>query len=269
MKKMTEQNLEFVVNSPKYGWWSILPIIIAVYAVLHWSAVDTDMSVRALYEGLPWIGDFLTRMFPPNLSYIGDSLIAPAIQTLQIALWGTVLAVIMAVPLSFFAAKNLAPNVFVYQLARQTLNVFRGINELILALIFVAAVGLGPFAGVLALALHGAGMVGKFFAEAIEEMDQGPVEAMRATGCSKLQIIIFAVLPQVFPSWIGISLYRLEANIRTSAVLGIIGAGGIGFELMTSMKMFEYTDTAACILVILGLVFFTDIISSKLRQMIR
>lgn len=266
---MKEQNLSFVVNRPKRGWWIIIPIIIAIYAVLHWAAIGSRMNFESLANGLPWIGDFLSRMFPPNLSYISESLIGPALQTFQIALWGTVLAIIIAIPLCFMAAKNLAPNMFVYQLSRQTLNILRGINELILALIFVAAVGLGPFAGVLALALHGAGMVGKFFAEAIEEMDQGPIEAMKAAGCSKLQIIIFAVFPQVFPSWISISLYRLESNIRTSAVLGMIGAGGIGFELITSMKMFEYNDTAACIIVILGLVFFTDIISSKLRQMIR
>ncbi len=259
------KHLKLVVQKPKYGWWSLLPLLIIIYAILHWSAVGARMSISDLAAGLPWVADFLSRMLPPNLSYITESLIEPAIQTVQIALWGTVLAVLIAIPLCFLAAKNISPNAVVYQFTRQTLNIFRGINELILALIFVAAVGLGPFAGVLALALHGAGMVGKFFAEAIEEMDQGPVEAMRASGCSKLQVIIFAVIPQVFPAWIS----RLEANIRTSAVLGMIGAGGIGFELMTSMKMFEYGDTAACVLVILGLVFITDIMSSKLRQAIR
>ena len=263
------KHLKLVVQKPKYGWWSLLPLLIIIYAILHWSAIGARMSISDLAAGLPWVADFLSRMLPPNLSYITESLIEPAIQTVQIALWGTVLAVLIAIPLCFLAAKNISPNAVVYQFTRQTLNIFRGINELILALIFVAAVGLGPFAGVLALALHGAGMVGKFFAEAIEEMDQGPVEAMRASGCSKLQVIIFAVIPQVFPAWISIILYRLEANIRTSAVLGMIGAGGIGFELMTSMKMFEYGDTAACVLVILGLVFITDIMSSKLRQAIR
>lgn len=266
---MKTQNLQLVLNAPKRGWWVLLPIVIASYAILHWSAIGTRMSLSDLFAGLPWIADFLSRMMPPNLSYIGERLIEPAIQTMQIALWGTVLSVVIAIPTCFFAAKNLTPHIGVYHFFRQILNVLRGINELILALIFVAAVGLGPFAGVLALALHGAGMVGKFFAEAIEEMDQGPVEAMKASGCSTLQVILFAVIPQVFPNWISIILYRLEANIRISAVLGMIGAGGIGFELITSMKMFEYGDTAACVLVILGLVFFTDIISAKLRQFIR
>lgn len=266
---MKTRQLQFIANPPKHGWWIALPILIALYAVLHWSAIGARMDISALANGLPWIWDFLSRMLPPNLGYITESLIGPAIQTLQIALWGTVLAVVLALPMSLLAAKNITPSKPLYHIARQVLNVLRGINELILALIFVAAVGLGPFAGVLALSLHGAGMVGKFFAEAIEEMDQGPVEAMKASGCSKAQIILFAVLPQVFPNWISVILYRLEANIRISAVLGMIGAGGIGFELMTSMKMFEYGDTAACVLVILGLVFATDILSAKLRQMIR
>ncbi len=266
---MKSRQLQFIANAPKQGWWIILPIFTVLYAVLHWSAIGARMDMSDLIKGLPWVWDFLSRMLPPNLNYITDSLIDPAIQTLQIALWGTVLAVILALPMSIFAAKNITPNRALYHVSRQILNVLRGINELILALIFVAAVGLGPFAGVLALSLHGAGMVGKFFAEAIEEMDQGPVEAMKASGCSKGQVILFAVLPQVFPTWISVILYRLEANIRISAVLGMIGAGGIGFELMTSMKMFEYGDTAACVLVILGLVFATDIMSAKLRQMIR
>lgn len=266
---MTLYPLKLVMNPPKQGWWIVLPIILASYGLLHWSAEGARMSVSDLVAGLPWIADFVSRMMPPNLPYIGESLIEPAIQTLQIALWGTVLSVVIAIPISFLAAKNITPHTGIYHICRQILNVLRGINELILALIFVAAVGLGPFAGVLALALHGAGMVGKFFAEAIEEMDQGPMEAMKASGCTTLQTIIFAVLPQVFPNWISIILYRLEANIRISAVLGMIGAGGIGFELITSMKMFEYGDTASCVIVILSLVFMTDIFSAKLRQLIR
>ena len=262
-------SLQFVANPPRGGWWVLLPAILAVYLILAWAAEGARLDLSELVSGLPWIQDFIVRMLPPNLGYITERLVQPAIQTLQIALWGTVLSVILAVPVCFFAAKNLTPHPVVYHALRQILNVLRGINELILALIFVAAVGLGPFAGVLALALHGAGMVGKFFAEAIEEIDQGPLEAMRASGCSNAQTILFAVLPQVMPAWIGVVLYRLECNIRISAVLGMIGAGGIGFELITSMKMFEYENTAACILVILALVFATDIISARLRQMIR
>ena len=148
---------------------------------------------------------------------------------------------------------------------RQVLNALRGINEYIFALIFVAAVGLGPFAGVLALAIHGAGMLGKFFAEAIEEVDAGPVEAIRATGARPLQVVAFGVLPQAWPSWIAATLYRFEVNLRAATILGIVGAGGIGFELVSSLKLFQYQDTATCVLTILVMVMVTDWLSSMLR----
>jgi phosphonate transport system permease protein len=203
---------------------------------------------------------------PPNFAFM-EKLIKPAIETVQIALWGTLLGIVLALPICFFAARNLSPHAWMFHGLRQVLNVMRGINEIILALIFVAAVGLGPFAGVLAIALHGAGMLGKFFAEAIEEIDEGPLDALRAAGT--LQRIVFGVLPQVLPTWIGVVLYRFETNIRVSTVLGMVGAGGIGFELISSMKLFAYEDTAACVIVILALVLVADLLSSKLRAMIR
>jgi phosphonate transport system permease protein len=149
------------------------------------------------------------------------------------------------------------------------LNVTRGVNEIILALIFVAAVGLGPFPGVLALALHGAGMLGKFFAESIEEIDQGPIEALRSTGAGPIQTIVFGVIPQVVTAWIAVVLYRFETNLRQATVLGMVGAGGIGFELVGSMKLFQYNDTATCIVVIVAMVMAADFISSKLRGWIQ
>lgn len=264
-------SLTFVANRPSnpLGWWVFLPIVILTVLVLGWLINGTETSFAKLLDGLPWIGDFLSRMLPPNVSYITDNLVGPAIQTVQIALLGTLFAVLLAIPLSFFAARNLSPNTAIYHLSRQVLNIGRGINEIILALIFVAAVGLGPFAGVLALALHGAGMLGKFFAEAIEEIDRGPVEAMESAGCRLPHIILFAIIPQVLPAWLGVMLYRLEANIRVSTILGMVGAGGIGFELMTTMKLFEYENTAACVLVILGLVFAADLLSAQLRKLVR
>ncbi|RYF70812.1 MAG: phosphonate ABC transporter, permease protein PhnE, partial [Comamonadaceae bacterium] len=164
---------------------------------------------------------------------------------------------------------NISPNLAVFHFMRQVLNIARGINEIILALIFVAAVGLGPFPGVLALGLHGAGMLGKFFAESIEDIDQGPIEALRSTGAGPIQIIIFGVLPQVVTSWIAVVLYRFETNLRQATVLGMVGAGGIGFELVGSMKLFQYQDTATCILVIVAMVMAADYISSKLRAWIQ
>lgn len=267
---MTLVGLRFVANPPRgpLGWWIMLPVAAATVAVLWWAADGTQLSVSTLAAGWPWIADFLGRMLPPNWAY-AQNLLHPAVETVQIALWGTLLGVVLALPVCFFAARNLSPHAGIFHALRQVLNVMRGINEIILALIFVAAVGLGPFAGVLAIAVHGAGMLGKFFAEAIEEIDEGPLDALRAAGAGTLQRIVFGVLPQVLPAWIGVILYRFETNIRVSTVLGMVGAGGIGFELISSMKLFRYEDTATCVIVILVLVLGADLISSKLRALIR
>jgi phosphonate transport system permease protein len=236
--------------------------------VLWWAALGSQLSVVELVKGGPWMADFIGRMFPPNWEFMGK-LVKPAIETIQIAIWGTLLGIVLAVPVCFLAARNISPSAAVFHFMRQVLNVARGINEIILALIFVAAVGLGPFPGVLALALHGAGMLGKFFAESIEEIDQGPIEALRSTGAGPIQIIVFGVMPQVITAWIAVILYRFETNLRQATVLGMVGAGGIGFELVGSMKLFQYRDTATCILVIVAMVMTADFLSSKLRARIQ
>lgn len=250
------------------GWWPRIGIGALTLMVLWWAARGAQVSATELSKGLPWIGDFLSRMMPPNWAFL-DKLWVPAIETIQIALWGTLLAVIMAVPVCFFAARNLTPNLAVFHFTRQVFNVTRGINEIILALIFVAAVGLGPFPGVLALAVHGAGMLGKFFSESIEEIDQGPIEALRATGAGPVQTVIFGVIPQVITAWIAVVLYRFETNLRQATVLGMVGAGGIGFELVGSMKLFQYQDTATCIVVIIVMVMAADYVSTRLRAWIQ
>ena len=198
---MSIGTLQFVVNKPRgpLGWWILVPIIGLSLAVLWWAAVGTQLSVSGLIGGLPWIGDFISRMLPPNFAFM-QKLVRPAVETVQITLWGTLLSIMLTLPVYFFAARNLSPYAWVFHGLRQVLNVMRGINEIILALIFVAAVGLGPFAGVLAIAIHGAGMLGKFFAEAIEEIDKGPLDALRAAGAGTLQRIVFGVLPQVLPA---------------------------------------------------------------------
>jgi len=251
-----------------FGWWPRAALGLAAVGVLWWAARGSQVSFGELVKGAPWIADFLSRMFPPNWAFL-DKLVLPAIETVQIAIWGTLFAIILAVPFCFLAARNLTPNMAVFHFTRQVFNVTRGINEIILALIFVAAVGLGPFPGVLALAVHGAGMLGKFFSESIEEIDQGPIEALRSTGAGAIQIIIFGVLPQVITAWIAVVLYRFETNLRQATVLGMVGAGGIGFELVGSMKLFQYQDTATCILVIIAMVMTADYISTRLRAWIQ
>jgi phosphonate transport system permease protein len=265
---MTAQRLRFILGRPwtPADWVkSGLAVTLAI-AALIWSASYLELSPSELVQGLPWIADLVSRMFPPNWAFL-QQLAKPVFETVLLAVWGTLLAAIVALPLCFLGARNLVPG-WVFQTTRQVFNAARGINEIIFALIFVAAVGLGPFAGVLALSVHGAGMLGKFFAEAVEEADPGPVEALRASGASPLQVVVFGVLPQVLPSWIAAMLYRLEVNLRAATILGMVGAGGIGFELYSSLKLFQYQDTATCVLVILVMVMSADYLSSRLRARI-
>ncbi|MFW9267912.1 phosphonate ABC transporter, permease protein PhnE [Pseudomonas sp. NR3] len=267
---MRTENYRWMVKTPDSlrGWASTASLVLILMVVLHWSANGAQLSWGELAAGLPQIGDFLSRSVPPNLDIL-PKLIAPALETLQIAIWGTLLGILFAVPLAFLAARNLQSNRWLYQGTRQALNVIRSINELILALVFVSAVGLGPFPGVLALAVHGIGMLGKFFAESIEEIDQGPLEALRATGARPLQVIVFGVIPQVITAWIAVILYRFEVNLRSATVLGMVGAGGLGFELVSSIKLFKYQETATCIIVITVMVIAADMVSNRLRASIQ
>ena len=267
---MSIAGLELVVRPPRgrLGWWGIAGMTLIALAVLWWTAVGAQINAQNLLNGVPYMADFLSRMMPPNWVF-AERLVKPAVESLQVAIWGTILGVILALPVCVFAARNLSPHPTIYHFTRQILNVMRGINEIILALIFVAAIGLGPFAGVLALAIHGAGMLGKFFAEAIEDIDDGPLEAFQSAGVGRFKTILFGVLPQVMPAWLGTIFYRLETNVRQSTILGMVGAGGIGFELVSSMKLFQYQDTAMCILVILAMVLITDLVSSRVRAYIR
>lgn len=252
----------------KRGWVSMAAMALAIAWLLHWSAGGAQMSWGELANGMPQIGDFLARSVPPDWSVL-PRLWAPAIETVQIAIWGTLLSVVLALPLSFIAASNLHSWHWLRRITRQFLNVVRSINELILALVFVSAVGLGPFPGVLALALHGMGMLGKFFAESIEEIDHGPLEALRSAGASQLQVIAFGVVPQAITAWIAVVLYRFEVNLRSATVLGMVGAGGLGFELVASLKLFQYQETATCIIVITAMVVVADLISNTLRSRIQ
>lgn len=250
------------------GWIGYAAMALALAWVLHWSAGGAQMSWGELANGMPQIADFLSRSVPPDLEIL-PRLWAPALETIQIAIWGTLLSIILALPLSFIAASNLHSWHWLRRVTRQFLNVVRSINELILALVFVSAVGLGPFPGVLALALHGMGMLGKFFAESIEEIDNGPLEALRSAGASQLQVIAFGVIPQAITSWIAVVLYRFEVNLRSATVLGMVGAGGLGFELVSSLKLFRYQETATCIIVITVMVIAADLISNALRSRIQ
>lgn len=242
-------------------------IIAAVVMVYGWSAEGTNLSLTELVLGWPYLLGIIQRMLPPNLTLLPD-LLAPAVETIQISLWGTTLAVIFTIPIGMMAAQNITPHSLLYHSCRLILNATRSISEMIFALVFVAAVGLGPFPGVLALAFHSVGMMGKFLAESIENIDNGPVEALKSAGAGQLQMIRYAIFPQIIPEFISLCLYRLELNFRSATVLGIVGAGGIGFELITSMRLFKYQDTTSILLVILLTVIIMDGICTQIRSRI-
>ncbi|MCT9811014.1 phosphonate ABC transporter, permease protein PhnE [Acidovorax sp. Be4] len=187
-------------------------------------------------------------------------------ETLEIALWATLLAVLLSLPLAWFSATNYSPNRLCYSLARALVSALRAIPELVSALLLVLAYGFGPIAGVLALALHGAGFLGKFYAEDIETADDKPQEALRAIGASPLQVMRHAVLPQVMPQFIGYTLYVLDRNVRMATVVGLVGAGGIGQELKGRYDMYQYAHVGTILLAIFVTVFLLDQIAARLRR---
>jgi len=214
-------------------------------------------------RGLPWIADFLRRMLPPDLAVL-PAAVKGAVLTLEIALLGTVTAAVLALPLGFLSARNVAPPPVFYP-ARMVLNLFRSVDTLVYALIFVAAVGLGPFPGVLAVVAYTTTSLAKLYSEAIEGIESGPVDAITATGATRLQVLRYGVLPQVLPLFLSYILYRLETNIRAATVLGFVGAGGIGFYLQTYLRMIDYPAASTALLVTIVMVMVVDAVSSKVR----
>jgi phosphonate transport system permease protein len=232
--------------------------------VLVYSGYQSDLDVIELIQGGGNMAEYISRYFPPDFTdwrlYLEDT-----IETIAMGIWGTILAAIVAVPLAILASENLCPAWLVFPM-RRILDAMRAINEVVFALVFVVAVGLGPFAGVLALFVHTAGTLGKLFSEAIESIEPGPVEGIRATGASKVQEIVFGVLPQVLPLWTSFILYRFESNVRSASVLGIVGAGGIGVSLYQSFRSFKYPKVCAILIFLIVAVAIIDTLSSKLRQ---
>lgn len=238
------------------------------------------------HQQLPWLSYIETRTFLENTLNVDtlqmeeveiqkEVLVQPVgyllhviklmLQTIEIAFWGTLLAILLAVPLAFFGARNYSPFPVLYHLARSISSLFRAIPELISALFLVLAFGFGPIAGVLALGLHTAGFLGKFFAEDIENADKGPQDALRSTGANRLKVLAHAVLPQVIPSYMGYTQYILERNIRTATVIGIVGAGGIGQELKGRFEMFNFGHVATILLVIFVTVIALEYITGRAR----
>jgi len=240
--------------------WAAWAVILALFL---WSAWATEVSLWRSVEGVPFVLDFLRRMLPPDPSVLGHAL-RGATQTLQIAIVGTGIAAILALPVGFLAARNVSPP-WLFYIARSILNMFRAVDTLVYALIFVAAVGLGPFPGVLAVVAYTATVLAKLYSEAIESIDPGPVEAVAATGATQLQLLRWGILPQLVPQFLSFTLYRFETNIRAAAILGFVGAGGIGFYIQTYLRMLNYPAASTVLLVLIALVMAVDFASSRLR----
>jgi phosphonate transport system permease protein len=238
--------------------WGVLVALLAA----SWRGAE--MRPLDLFRDAGNILEYMRGFFPPNFhewrQYVQEMVV-----TLQIALWGTALAVVGAVPLGLLASSNIAPW-WLRQPVRLLLDACRAINEMVFALLFVVAVGLGPFAGVLALWVHTTGILGKLFSEAVEAIDPQPVEGIRATGASPLHEVMYGVIPQVLPLWISYTLYRFESNVRSAAVVGMVGAGGIGMVLWDVMRGFQYAQTAAVLLLLVLSVSLIDLLSSQVRK---
>ena len=222
-------------------------------------------NVERLVDGIPSIWKLLSEMIPPDFSRWKEWFI-PLLDSLAMSIAGTAIAVFISLPLCLLAARNTAPNKFLFYIARLILNFSRAIPELIMGMIFVAAVGFGKLPGTLALGLHSVGMVGKFFAESIELSSPLPVEAARAAGANHAQVIYHSILPQVLPQMADVTFYRWEYNFRASMVVGAVGAGGIGLEIISSLRLIKYQEVCALLIVVLIMVTMVDSLSNYLRK---
>jgi len=238
----------------------------AAILILVWSAGGVGFDFVKLGEGTMNMGEFLSRLFPPDFSKFGTIALL-LVETLQMAIIGTVLGAVLSLFVAVAAASNIAPT-WLYYPARWLMNIIRSVPDLVFALMFVSAVGLGPFAGILAMTLGSIGSIGKIFAESMESVDRGPIVAMQAVGASKRQVIQYGVLPQAAPLLVSYTLLLFEGNVRGATILGLVGAGGIGLELTTAMRMYDYGHLSAIIICIIVLVTALDQGSALIRRRI-
>jgi phosphonate transport system permease protein len=239
--------------------------IVLGLAIVVQSLIVVQARPQDLVTGFHGMVDMIRRASPPDFSKLPDT-IWPTLETIDIAIFGTIGGIVLALPLSVLAASNVSPARWLYYLARGFIGFARAVPDLVWALLFVTAVGLGPFPGGLALAVHSVGMLGRLFAETIENMDMAPIDALSLTGASRTQVFTHGVLPTVLPALAGIGLYRLDENIRSSLVLGFVGAGGIGFQLLTAMNLFQYREVSLLLIVVFVIVFLAERLSAVCRN---
>lgn len=235
--------------------------------LIAWAWRGTEFDTGRLIDGIPRMAEFLGRMVPPDKTII-DIVALSTMETVQIAFLGTVLGAVASLLLGLMAAANLTPP-WVHQPVKWLLAILRGIPVILLALLFVSSVGLGPFPGVLAVAVHSTGMLGKFYAEAFEGAQRGPMDALATAGAHRWQVVRYAALPQVGPDLARDTLFRFEMNLRESLVLGLVGAGGIGFYIQLYTRSFHYDKVATLTLVVLVLVIAIEQLSVFVRRRLR
>jgi len=242
--------LRYSLPSPsfKYLWWLLFLV------VLYYSFSFSKFDVFALVEGFSNSLALIEEMIPPQFSNL-ENIINLTFQTVAIGLWGTIIGSILSLPVGFLSARNTSPNLLVYYTFRGLVNFLRSIPELLYALILVIAFGVGPLPGIIALAISTVGLLGKFYSEAIESVDQKPVEALQSTGSRSIAVFRHAIIPQILPLFVGYNLYLLDHNIRVAIVLGVVGAGGLGVELYSQMRAFNYPQVGAILVVIVCLSF--------------
>ena len=246
-------------TSIRYAWY------LGVVFVAIWSIDRLEIPWFYFLDAHEQAGDLITRMVPPYWAFFGH-IAGPLIETIHIATLGTAVTVLLALPIAIIAARNTTPNAFTWFIGRFILVASRSVNTVVWGLIFVAIFGPGPMAGIWSIAARSIGFVGKLVAEAIEEIDQGTVEAIEATGASRLQVLLIGIIPQVLPVIFGTIVYRWDINIRESTVLGFVGAGGIGIVLYSSINQFAWHEVSVMLIAIFGVVLVSEFVSATVRN---
>ena len=255
-------------RAPKNWRTSVISAIFFSFVVaLVWSWLYIDMTLSTVFGGFSDIWNLILYMFPPIFDNFPEAL-RTTIETIWMALIGTTLAVLLSTPLAFMAARNTSPHPTVIAVARGIIALTRAIPTLVLAAIFASSVGIGPFPGILALGLHSIGMIAKLFTEAIENTESTSRDAVMSTGAGKWQAVLTTIIPQITPSSVGTSLYRLDINLRESAVLGFVGAGGVGFLIQSELRGLDYQRAISAVTVIFIAITLIELVSARLRASI-
>tara|TARA_Y100000816_G_scaffold220828_1_gene165822 strand:- start:12468 stop:13295 length:828 start_codon:yes stop_codon:yes gene_type:complete len=267
--KVNNKNKELESHlKPQWSWKTLVSIFLFC-SIIVFIVKDLEINfIKLISDSSKYFGDILSRMLPPDFSNL-NQLIYAMFETIEIAFLGTFIAIVLSIPFGLFSARNLAPNYFVYIVCKTVVIFFRAIPEFIIAMILVIAIGFGAMPGVLALGLHTMGFLAKFYAEDIEHINKGPIDALKSSGATKSQIISFGIIPQILPAFVANNLYILDRNVRMATMLGIVGAGGIGYELQSSFRMFEYERVSAIIILIFFTIFLIDNFSSYIRSKIK